>query len=399
MTRPPLSRRNFLRSSALLAGAGLLPGMAAMPAANALWTPAKRKTKRAVVVVFGGGVRTRETLDSGNTPNLDRIAAEGVVYPKVSAQNIGHYGAAVSILTGSYEVYGIRENARPNLPTVFESLRKGADLGASDVWLSTAGSDQESNYAYSTARGYGAPYGANLIGGDGVFNDEFKQLISAKTGFDKLGKGDKGIPRLDPEVETTMHAMRSGVRTPLEVSGEGGSINDPESAARVESYILQELRGATAAITGVGASDAKAIQVARTLFSVFRPKVLGVTLRDADVAHGSYNDYVTVIKRNDEELGKLFDEISGDPELAESTAFFVMPEFGRDRDFNARRGLDHGDESPELHEVALVAWGPDFHKGKVQRTEVQTIDLAPTVLDLFGVRAKSSGTVLRGLYS
>ena len=383
---PVLSRRHLLAGSAALAA-----GAALSPWANALAPlPRLAKTRRVIFVVLGGGVRTRETLDSGNTPNLDRIAAEGVTYPAVAAQNIGHYGAAVSILTGSYEVYGIRENARPNLPTIFESLRKGAGLGSSDVWLSTAGSDQETNYAYSTARGYGAQYGANLIGGDGIFNDEFKKMIA----------GDKGIPRADEESEATLAAMRGAVDTPLPARGDGASsVNDPETAARVEKYILDELRGTSAAITGVGASDAKAMHVARTLLGVFRPKVLGVTLRDADVAHGSYNDYVTVIKRNDDELGKIFDAIQGDPELADSTALFVMPEFGRDRDFNARRGLDHGDTSKELLEVSLVAWGPDFHKGKVHRGEIQTIDLAPTVLDLFDVRVKSNGSVLRSLYA
>ena len=140
------------------------------------------------------------------------------------------------------------------------------------------------------------------------------------------------------------------------------------------------------------------MHVARNLMSIFRPRMLGVTLRNPDVAHGSYNNYVTVIRRNDEELGKLFDAVRGDPELSESTAIFVLPEFGRDRDFNARRGLDHGDNSDDLNKVAMVAWGPDFKRGKVVTQDVRSIDVTPTILSMFGVRQGLQGSVLSGLF-
>ena len=139
--------------------------------------------------------------------------------------------------------------------------------------------------------------------------------------------------------------------------------------------------GGTSAITGLGANDAKALRVARNLLGIFRPKLLAVTLRNADIAHGSFNDYVQVIRRNDEELGRLLDAIRGDAGLRDSTAVFVLPEFGRDRDLNLRRGLDHGDDSKELHEVSLVAWGPDFKRGREVTQAVRSVDVAPASID------------------
>jgi hypothetical protein len=178
------------------------------------------------------------------------------------------------------------------------------------------------------------------------------------------------------------------------------SSSRPEAAARIERYILEELRGGTSSITGLGANDAKALQVARNLLAIFRPRLLGVTLRNPDVAHGSFNDYVAVIKRNDQELGRLFDAIRQDAELAGSTALFVLPEFGRDRDLNERRGLDHGDDSDELHKVALLAWGPDFGRGKTMGREVRSIDVCPTIASMFGLAAGTSrGSLLPGLYA
>lgn len=383
----PLSRRDLLAGSAALAAGAVLS-----PWANALAPlPRLAKTRRVIFVVLGGGVRTRETLESENTPNLRRMADEGKVYPNVRVQNLGHYGATVSLLTGSWEVFGIREYARPNMPTVFEQVRKSTGLPASQVWLSTSGSDQETNYAYSGHGSYGSRYGANLIGGEGIFNAEFKELVT--------GDGEQRLMRPDAETQAALGAMRGAVDTPLPVSGGSGVGNDPESAARIEDYILDELSGGAAAITGLGANDAKAMHVGRNLLGIFQPRLMAVTLRDADVAHGSYNDYVNVIRRNDAELGQLMDTIRGDATLADSTSVIVMPEFGRDRDFNARRGLDHGDDSDELHKVALVAWGPDItSKGKVERKEIRAIDVAPTLVDVFGGKpGPRTGSIVRGL--
>jgi hypothetical protein len=374
------TRRELLKAGALLAAAGTLP----LPRlAAAMAAP---KTRRVVLVVFGGGVRSRETVRSDNTPNLRALADEGVLYPSAYAENVGHYGAAMSIFTGITENFGIRENDRSPHPTLFEVVRKNAGLPASQCWLSTSGSDQETNYSHGTDSRYGASYGANLIGGEGLFNAEFRELL----GGDDAARGD-------PTQDALLTRLRAAVRTPL--PAEGGDVgNDPETVARIESYILEELRGGTADITGLGANDAKAMRVARNLLAIFRPRLLAVTLRGPDVAHGSFNDYVQIIRRNDEELGRLMTAVRGDDELRESTAVFVLPEFGRDRDLNLRRGLDHGDDSDELHKVALVAWGPDFKRGRIVDQEVRSLDVMPTVAGLFGAPSGSArGTQLPGL--
>ena len=56
------------------------------------------------------------------------------------------------------------------------------------------------------------------------------------------------------------------------------------------------------------------------------------------------------------------------------------------------------DDSDELHKVALVAWGPDFRRGRVVNQEVRSLDVMPTVAGLFGAPAGSArGTSLTGL--
>lgn len=357
-------RRTFLRQAG---AAGALAGLAPLVPCSSL----APRTRRVVLVAFAGGVRTRETFGApDNVPNLRAMAEEGVLYPRARTSNLGHFGAALSILTGIAEARGIRENARGADPTLFEYLRKDLDLGPGDVWVSTSGGTQQTNYSHGLHPDYGPRYGATALDGDGIFNREFRDLVA------RYGR----LRPLPEEEQAALRELRAGLT--------GASEQEQAGLERVERYILGELTGETASITGPGAGDQKAIRLAQGLLSVFRPRVLGIVLQDADIAHGSYNGYVEVVRRNDAALGELWRAVKADPELAGSTAIFVLPEFGRDADLNARRGLDHGDGSEDLERVAILAWGPDFRRGREVGEEVRTIDVTPTICELLGARAR-----------
>jgi membrane-anchored protein YejM (alkaline phosphatase superfamily) len=296
----------------------------------------------------------------------------------VRTRNVGHYGALLSLFTGCVEVMGIRENTRGRNPTLFEYLRRSGKLRAEQVWLSTSGGPQQANLAYSLDKRYGADYQASLIDSEGLFNQEFKGVL------DRFGRPKDGGEKEAAETERLAKAM-----------GE-----EPDEAARVEKFIMDEINKQTAKVTGPGARDAKALRLGTTILQVFRPSVLGVALQNADVAHGSYNGYVDVIRRNDEEIGRLIAAIDRDPQLRDSTAVIVCPEFGRDKDLNQRNGLDHGDNSDELLKVSAVAYGPDFKKGKKVDAEMDWIDITPTICHMFGAKAEASeGRVAKELFA
>ncbi len=371
--RQNIDRRAFLQKGSVAAGALALPAGLCLPEST-LPNPRKPKTKRVIVVAFAGGVRSKEVLGTpANVPNLMRIASSGVTLPCVRAANLGHYGAALSIFTGNMEAMSIRDNQRGLNPTLFEYLRRDAGLGQNDIWLSTSSGAQGRLFAYSDHPDYGAKYGANVLDSDGIFNKEFKDILESF-----------GRPRQDSKkVQDAMAKMAKAMDQDQLKNVEGEVTPDAEQIRRVQQFILRELRGKNTRITGPGAGDAKAIRVAMSILNVFKPKVLGITCQNHDIAHGSYNGYVEVIRRNDAEIGRLWDSIQQDPDLKDSTAILITPEFGRDTNLNERNGLDHGDRSENLRKVFMIAAGPDFKKGKVIKKPVRTLDMCPTVMSLF----------------
>lgn len=364
-----IDRRGFLTGTAVLSAVPFLSS------SGGLLPSFERKTKHVILVAFAGGIRTRETLGTpANVPNLMRMAGEGVAYSRARTSNLGHFGASLSIFTGIAEARGIRENSRGEDPTIFEYARKELGLKASDVWIATSGGAQQANYASSLHPEYGARFAANTLDGGGIFNQEFKRVL------DTFGR-----PK---EMETSEQGLLDRMRRSIRGAGDAADAARVENDAKVERYILDELASGTTELRGTGSSDAKALRVARNLLSIFRPKLLGVVLRDADVAHGNYNAYQEVIRRNDQMLGELWSAVQDDPELASSTSIFVLPEFGRDADLNSRRGLDHGDGSDDLNYVSIVAWGPDFGRGRKHLMEVRTIDVAATIASIMGFEGR-----------
>ena len=371
-----VTRREVLGAGLAAASCLQLGGLGhAASAAGRTVGPSKEfKTKHLVLVAFAGGVRSRETFGTPtNIPYLRAMADEGVLFNRTRTSNLGHFGAALSVFTGISEARGIRENARGPDPTLFEYLRKDGGLSQNDVWISTSGGAQQTNYSASSHRDYGQKYGANVLDGDGIFNAEFKDLLA-----------DFGKMREVPGGET------DALRRMRKVLDKGKSGADPDASARVEKYILEELTRGTANINGPAAGDRKAIRVARNLITIFKPKVTGIVLQNADTAHGNFNGYVEVIRQNDAALGELWEGVKADPELRDTTSFVILPEFGRDRDLNTRRGLDHGDGSDDLRYVTTTCWGPDFKSGVEYDDEIDTIDVAPTVTSMFGTKAAFS---------
>ncbi len=384
-----VSRRHFLRNAA---AGGAAVGLAAPLGAKSLLAAVDQPgpTDRYVVLIaMAGGVRSKETIHKPeHIPNIvKKILPNGVVFTNTATNGSGHFGSTYSIFTGASErSYSRSLDPSPN-PTVFEYLRKHCGYPADRVWISTLGSQQDKLLACGGHEEYGPQYGANLISGSGLFNQEFKSVM------DYFGK-----PSQNTEVEEKALAS---IRGPIaessrrRLASQGLISNSPEKVAEIERYILDEVASGKQALTGPGAADAQALRLSFQIMRIFKPYIMGIRLAQADVGHGNFNAYVDVIRRNDGEIGALWDMVQADPQLKGKTTFIMVPEFGRDRDLNKQGGLDHGDGTDDLRKVTMIIAGAGVKKGKTLTGDIEVVDIVPTVCHLFGIEAPlSTGRVL-----
>src|SRR5437660_12126522 len=150
-----MNRRNFLRAVTGACAAGPLRGMIAP------------RSKKAVVVTFGGGARDDETFmpdGQEHIPHLlNELIPQATFYTNVVNKGIlGHYVATASIVTGVYETFNNFAAVSPNNPTVFEYFRKDLKRPATDAWV-VAPSNGFNRIGESGHRAYGPGLGAGVI--------------------------------------------------------------------------------------------------------------------------------------------------------------------------------------------------------------------------------------------
>jgi hypothetical protein len=154
------SRREFLRTAT---GACVASAMTRSPL-RAAQLP---KTKKAVVVTFGGGARDDETFMPDGQENIPHLLSElvpqGTFFTQVVNRGIlGHYVANASLATGAYETINNFVAAPPRNPTVFEYYRKDLNRPLTDVWV-VAPSIGFERIGESLHPGYGPGCGASVV--------------------------------------------------------------------------------------------------------------------------------------------------------------------------------------------------------------------------------------------
>lgn len=121
---------------------------------------------RHVVIAVVDGPRHTEFLDEPGRPHLPRISESllpagtllnGFRNEGLTATLPGHS----AILTGTNQPIANDGTQRPDMPTLFERVRKDFALPATQAWI-VGGKDKFSAVTYSTHGSYGAAYGASL---------------------------------------------------------------------------------------------------------------------------------------------------------------------------------------------------------------------------------------------
>src|SRR3984893_16820985 len=361
------TRRDFLRSAA---GVTLGSTLLRSPWARAVSSSSRRKV---VVVTFGGGARDQETFAPEGQENIPHLMRELIPQASFFTQVVnrgilGHYVATASLATGVYETFNNFAAVSPNNPTVFEYYRKDLKRPATDTWV-VAPSNGFARIGESANKLYGPGLGAGVI--------LPKRLLSAA-----LSSATDGA--------RYQHLLRDNYETPLYAPSLAGRQIELDQMAAVLKLSVDDF--ATHARSLVS-PDELSVYIAKQLMRQLSPSLLWITLHDIDIAHsGTFSLYLDGIKRSDRLCAELWQAIQTNPEYANKTTMFILPDFGRDSDIESGgNGFQHHRTGDAVSRTTwMMALGPDVKQNVVVDRRVQSTDLIPTLGAYFGFDARFS---------
>ena len=360
------SRRDFLRGAV-----GLALGGALASGSPFLRGDTVGKKRKVIVVTFGGGARDQETFAAEGQENiphlLNTLAPQSSFFTHVTNQGIlGHYVATASLTTGVYETLNNFSAVPPDHPTVFEYFRKDLRRPSSDAWV-VAPSNGFNRIGESLSRSYGPGTGATVI--------LPKRLLSAANA--------NGAGNFD-------HLLHDNYENPLYTPPLGGSEFELEQLDQILKLSVADF---TAHALSLSSPDELSLYVAKRLMQQKAPSLLWITMHDIDIAHaGAYSLYIDGIRRTDRLCAELWKTIQSEPEYAGNTTLIILPDFGRDSDYDAGgNGFQHhrtGDAASRT--TWMMALGAGVRQGVIYDEPVQSIDIVPTLGAIMGFSPRQS---------
>lgn len=336
-----------------------------------------RKKRKVIVITFGGGARDQETFapeGQENIPHLlNELAPQSTFFTHISNEGIlGHYVATASLTTGVYETLNNFSAVPPEHPTVFEYFRKDLKRPATDTWV-VAPSNGFNRIGESNSKSYGPGTGATVI--------LPKHLLSAAT----AGNGTN----LD-------HLLRDNYENPLFTPPLGGGEFELK---QLDQILRLSVADFMAHARTLSSPDELSVYIAKRLMQQEAPSLLWITMHDIDVAHsGAYSLYIDGIRRTDRLCAELWKAVQSEPEYAGNTTMFILPDFGRDSDYDVGgNGFQHhrtGDAASRT--TWMMALGAGVREGVLIEDPLQSIDLVPSLGAMMGfTAAQSAGKPIR----
>ena len=357
-----ITRREFLRSAAVAATGYRVLGFAP------LRTMAARRDQKVVVVTFGGGARDEETFAPEGQENIPHLMNELIPQATFCTQVInkgilGHYVATASLATGVYETFNNFSDVAPDYPTVFEYFRKGLSRPPRDAWV-IAPSNGFNRIGQSGGKRFATGYGARVI----LPKHLLKAAIRGKT-----SNWSSSESLLQDNYEDPFYVP------PL--------INEDVQLAQLQEILSLSADDFTNHAKTLSSADELSVYVLRHLMDRVSPSLVWITLHDMDIAHaGAYSLYLEGIRRTDRLCAEIWKIIQANPEYKGRTTMFILPDFGRDSDFDASgNGFQHHRTGDPLSRTTwLMALGPSIRENVTIDRALDSLDLVPTLGGLLG---------------
>jgi hypothetical protein len=373
----PLTKRAFLK----LAGLSIAPRIA--PSFLLQGETIQTKSRKVIIVTFGGGVRYAETFAPEGLHNIPRLAAmrpQGFFYRNcINAGVLSHFNSTASIVTGNWQRVDDFGFQPPAAPTLFEYYRKAASAGPLDAWVIAT------NKSFASMGSSGTPYGANVVLPKQLLLDGVKDIVRKPHGSGVADR-DNVLRRL----EEILHEGYEGVGWTI---FKGGSQLDKHVQGTLSRALTEYINGPEAPTSG----DELTFFITREVMREFAPRVMLVNFWDMDIAHwGSYSLYLQAIDKTDRLTGMLWEEVQSNPKFKDNTTLLVLPELGRDGDMNAANGfLNHRSGDASCRNIWMLAMGAGVTVGETERP-IHHVDLAATAAEVLGVKTgELAGRALR----
>ena len=232
--------------------------------------PSAPRCERVVLVVMGGGIRTKEFLGRPDLmPTVKEIAGAGFSCAGLAIAGRDHDDAVKGILTGRTIPIVTPGRARPTWPTLLEYARKGLRLPAKGAWLASYVDGDGLVLGASDHADYGDAFAPRLAYGEGPFGEPLKSL------FAFFGRPNPTKPR----TWGLLAGLRAVTAKEAEKRLPGALASTSAEDVRLERALLEEVDRRASGYSGAGGLDARALRAATTVLRVFRPTLLVDRLR------------------------------------------------------------------------------------------------------------------------
>lgn len=142
-------------------------------------------------------------------------------------------------------------------------------------------------------------------------------------------------------------------------------------------------------------TDQETFMTALEILEEDKPKLTLIHFKGPDsYGHGKdWSGYLKSIQETDEYVGELWKFLQQNEFYQGNTSLLVTNDHGRHLDGLGSGFVGHGDRCQGCQHISLLAMGPDFSPGIVDKKYGQT-DIAPTIASLLGFKWQGEGETI-----
>jgi hypothetical protein len=382
-----IGRRQFLCSVARLGatlGGVKLFGQFSQAAESS--TASDFSQRKLIVVLFGGGTRSSESIDDPEHRYIrylwNDIVPKGALFTNMRVERrVVHPNSVGSIMTGHWEWDDIDWTKPVAHPTIFEIYRKVRRSPDTATWAFVYASILAKT-GESLARGYGKAYGANVVEPPTIPRKTAEEMDRRMQYAASLGSAD---------------AEATAAETCARLARQTSCISvDGLRSQGARSFLDNEYTNWKRRL-GTTSHDAFLTDRAIACMRTFSPDVIAVDYGEIDCAHyGSWSRYVEAIRRTDELTWRLWRATEELENYRGRTLLLILPDHGRELDRPGHWGFIHHsdfytneDADEGCRKVWMVAVGPGVKGGQRVEKPIPITAVAATGLEYLGLEASA----------